>query len=79
MKISKAIGINLRRLRLSHYAFSEVMSQKDLAKKAKVSQSTITQIECGDKLPSLTTLYRIAGALEVDVCDLLSPKGARRE
>lgn len=39
------------------------MTQSHLAKKAKVSQSTIAQIETGRKLPSLLALESIATAL----------------
>ena len=41
------------------------MSQADLAKKSKVSQSTIAQIETEAKDPSLSTIRKIACGLGV--------------
>ncbi len=41
------------------------LSQQRLAKIARVSQSTIAQIESGKKLPSLETLIDIAYALKL--------------
>jgi transcriptional regulator with XRE-family HTH domain len=39
------------------------LTQKDLAKKTGLSQSTIAQIEKGLKAPSLTTLYKLEKVL----------------
>lgn len=47
------------------------MAQKDLAKKSKVSQSTIAQIESGKKSPSLKTLFILARSLKVQPYQLL--------
>lgn len=45
------------------------MSQDDLAKKAGVDRSYISQIESGKKTPSLSVLGRIADALECSLKD----------
>lgn len=45
------------------------MSQEDLAKKANVDRSYISQIESGKKIPSLSVLERIADALECSLKD----------
>jgi transcriptional regulator with XRE-family HTH domain len=45
------------------------MSQDDLAKKAGVDRSYISQIESGKKTPSLSVLERIADALECSLKD----------
>lgn len=39
----------------------------DLANKAHVSRSQIFYLESNRKIPTLTVLYRIADALEVDI------------
>jgi len=44
---------------------------KDLAKKADLSYRYISQIERGDASPSLSSLARLAGALELDIWELL--------
>ncbi|MBK7962479.1 MAG: helix-turn-helix domain-containing protein [Bdellovibrionales bacterium] len=42
-------------------------TQAELANKADVSQSTVAQIESGDKKPSVETLEKIARALDVNL------------
>lgn len=49
--------INLRKVKS--------LSQGTLAKKAKVSQSTIAQLENGKKQPSVETLAKICKALNI--------------
>lgn len=49
------------------------MSQMDLSKKAGLSQSTIAQIEKGNKEPSLTTLRSIANGLGLEPWVFLYP------
>lgn len=65
-KLKQAIA---KRMRIARFVLE--LSQMDLAKKAKVSQSTIAQIESGRKLPSLTTLFKIAKVLKCDVSELV--------
>ena len=43
------------------------MTQTDLARIAKVSQATVAQIESARKDPSVTTLKKLASALDVSV------------
>ena len=67
---------------ISEYSFPERLrylrqerrhlSQADLAKKSNVSQSTIAQIEKGKKDPSITTLKKIAVALDVHIAVLFA-------
>lgn len=45
------------------------LSQAQLAKKAKVSQSTIAHIECGQKDPSMKTMLKICKALKVSMVE----------
>ncbi|MFR4802027.1 MAG: helix-turn-helix domain-containing protein [Eggerthellaceae bacterium] len=47
------------------------MSLREFGLMADVHPNQVTRIEHGRVKPSLQTLYRIAEALEVDLCDLL--------
>lgn len=61
MEIEKNIGEELREYRLM-----KMMSQKELAEKAKLYQQTIALIENGQSFPSLKSLMRMAKALGID-------------
>ena len=50
------------------------MSQKELARLAGVTPSTISQIESNQVFPSLPSLYRIAENLSVDVASFFRPR-----
>lgn len=58
--------------RLSYLRDSRKLTQSELSKKAKVSQSTIAQIESGKKDPSVTTLKKLASALDVHMAILFA-------
>ena len=45
-------------------------TQLDLSNKSRISRPTISQIETGDKSPTIKTLERISNALDVDIQDL---------
>lgn len=47
------------------------LTQKDLAEAAQVDRKTISRIENSAYSPSLTSIFSIADALEVDPKDLL--------
>jgi transcriptional regulator with XRE-family HTH domain len=47
------------------------LSQRELAKRSKVTHVTIARIETGVYDPRLSTLRRLAKALKVKVADLL--------
>ena len=49
------------------------LSQAELAQKSGVSQPAISQIETETVMPRVTTLQRIADALDVDLRTLLAP------
>ena len=66
MKIETIIARNVKIMRLMI-----CIPQAVLAKKSKVSQSTIAQIENGKKTPSVSTLIKIAKALNVAPYQLL--------
>lgn len=59
------IGKNIRNLRKS-----KGIKQKDIAKQAGISNSFLCDIEAGRNQPSISTLLRIADALEIDVTTL---------
>jgi transcriptional regulator with XRE-family HTH domain len=54
---------------------SKGLSQRALAKQAKVSPSSIYEIEVGRRKPNPSTLLKLANALGVAVVDLLEEKG----
>ena len=58
--------------RLSYMRERRQLTQTELAKNANVSQSTIAQIESGRKDPSLSTLIKLAKALDCHVAVLFS-------
>ncbi len=50
------------------------LTQQDLAEKTNLSQSYISAIEQGAKVPTLFTLDQIAKVLEVDSLDLIAAR-----
>lgn len=46
------------------------LSQSQLAQKAGISQCHLSQIERGEKQPTLSILKRLAAALEITVAEL---------
>jgi transcriptional regulator with XRE-family HTH domain len=58
--------------RVAHLRGRLDMTQTELAKKAGVSQSTVAQIESGKKDPSVSTLKKIASALDVHIAVLFA-------
>ncbi len=58
--------------RLKYLRIDRQMTQADLAKISKVSQSTIAQIESGRKDPSISTLRQIAAALDIELAILFA-------
>jgi len=65
-KLLKALGdaVQTRRLQIS-------VSQDDLAKIAGLSRSMVVRLEHGLLDPDLSTLYRIASALDCNVHEIL--------
>ena len=66
---ARAIGEKLRTVRQERK-----LSLRDLATKADVSASMLSQIETGKVFPSVRSLYSIANALEVSI-DYFFPEG----
>jgi len=66
MDVSKAFGITLRKLRIS-----KELTQEQLGFDADLRRTYISSLELGEKQPSLTTIYRLANALEIPMSKLL--------
>lgn len=66
--IAAAVAVRIAALRKSHG-----LSFDNLAQRAGVSKGTLVQIEQGRANPSISTLCRLATALEVSVSDLVTP------
>jgi transcriptional regulator with XRE-family HTH domain len=66
MSSGKKLGENLRKLRLK-----KNMSQVDLATALDVDRAYISNIENGRMNPTLSTLEKIAGALEIPMSELV--------
>ena len=58
--------------RIQYFRRQRSLTQAELAKKADVSQSTIAQIESGDKDPSVETLKKLSKALDVHIAILFA-------
>jgi transcriptional regulator with XRE-family HTH domain len=68
-KILKDFGKNLQKLRIK-----KGFSTRKFANEADISPSSLGRLEAGLSNPSLTTLLKIAEALEVDLNTLTSAK-----
>ncbi len=55
------------------------LTQEALCERAGISIDAVTRIENGKRVPSLSTLARIAGALDIRVVDLLAGAPAPRQ
>lgn len=49
------------------------LTQTDIRNRAGISRSYLSRIESGRMIPSLATMEKLAGALEVNVAELLQP------
>jgi transcriptional regulator with XRE-family HTH domain len=60
------IGVHLKQIRLARDE-----SQEAIARRANISTATYSRIENGHNEPSVDTLRRLAGALDVTVDELI--------
>lgn len=65
------VGQWIRKIRLH-----KGLSQRELARMSSLSANAISRIERGESSPTVTSLHRIAGALEVPIVDFFE-SGAR--
>ena len=63
---------DLIRLRLS-----KGMTQEELARRINTKQSAIARLESAGSLPSLSTVKRVAEALDADLYVAIEPRGQR--
>jgi transcriptional regulator with XRE-family HTH domain len=54
------------------------LSQRQLASRMQVPRTYISKIENGKAMPTLSSLARLAAALEIDICHLLRDARSRR-
>lgn len=66
------IGLMIKQLRLERG-----LTQKELARKASVHWTSISGYERGRERPNYKTLTRLAGALDVQLVDLIPSEGKR--
>ena len=63
---AKKLGDNIRRIRLA-----KDMTQGDLCRKLEVDRAYMSNVESGKKNPTLSTIERIAKALNVSIEELM--------
>ncbi|UNC15909.1 helix-turn-helix transcriptional regulator [Acidiphilium multivorum] len=68
MRANEVFAWNLRRIRVS-----QGTSQENLAIDAALDRTYVSRIERGFENPSLNTIERLAGALNVELTTLLTP------
>lgn len=64
--IYEKVGENVRKLRIR-----EGLSQQQLAEKARLDLTSVSEIESGLRNPSLKTLYKVSLALKVSLKELV--------
>jgi len=72
-ELKKTLGKNIKFLR-----FRRRLSQLDLAEKASISVTFLSNIERGNNFPQAGTLCNLAHALKVDVWELFKGEGASK-
>jgi DNA-binding XRE family transcriptional regulator len=71
-QVAEVFGKRVRELRLE-----KGMTQEQLAEASGLHPTFISNVERGYRVPTLTTLYRLARGLDVDACGLLDHSGSR--
>ena len=66
MNSAKKLGKNMKKIRLA-----KGMTQGDICRKLEVDRAYISNIESGNKNPTLSTITNLAKALNVSVDELL--------
>jgi transcriptional regulator with XRE-family HTH domain len=72
MEIGEIIAVNLKRIREERH-----LSLAQLAEQAGVSKVILSQIEKGDSNPTINTIWKITGALQLPYTSLLEPPEAK--
>jgi transcriptional regulator with XRE-family HTH domain len=66
MEASKAFGLAIRKLRIS-----KGLTQEDLGFESGLTRAYISSIELDQKLPSITTIAKLAKALNLSLAELM--------
>jgi len=66
MEASKAFGLVIRKLRLA-----KGLTQEDLGFDSELTRAYISSIELDQKLPSITTIAKLAKALNLSLAELM--------
>lgn len=69
--ITEVQWIELFREEVKHYMKTKNMSQRELADRSRLSESTICDVIHGRRIPSTRTCVNIAHALDVSVDELI--------
>jgi transcriptional regulator with XRE-family HTH domain len=77
-EIARGVSLDVMRL-LRNERIRQEISMRRLAKKSGLSQPMISYVERGMCNPTLDTLLRIAGALNIDLSKLLKQASKRAE
>jgi transcriptional regulator with XRE-family HTH domain len=64
--VAEGVGANLLKLRRR-----EGLSQAEVGRRAGLERSEVAKLESGMRIPRIDTLIRLAGAMAVDVEDLV--------
>ena len=67
MEASKAFGLAVRKLRIA-----KDLTQEELGFESGLTRAYISSIELDQKLPSITTIAKVAQALELSLSELMS-------
>ena len=67
MEASKAFGLAVRKLRIA-----KDLTQEELGFESGLTRAYISSIELDQKLPSITTIAKLAQALELSLSELMS-------
>jgi len=66
MEASKAFGLAVRKLRIA-----KDLTQEELGFESGLTRAYISSIELDQKLPSITTIAKLAQALELSLSELM--------
>ena len=66
MEASKAFGLAVRKLRIA-----KDLTQEELGFESGLTRAYISSIELDQKLPSITTIAKVAQALELSLSELM--------
>ena len=66
MEASKAFGLAIRKLRIA-----KGLTQEDLGFDSELTRAYISSIELDQKLPSITTIAKLAKALNLSLAELM--------